>query len=76
MMLVVHHPPSLSLDNFLTDLLQIIQSIFMSVSNVPSVILGDFDEDINSSQYVRIQHSFYTFAFTQKVQKPTTVHNR
>ena len=71
-MLVVYRPPCLSLDNFLTDLLQILQSISMSVSNVPIIILGDFNEDINSSRYARIQYLFTTFGFSQIVQKPTT----
>lgn len=71
--IVVYHPP-LSLDNFLTDLLQILQSITMCVhvSNIPSIILGDFNEDINSYRYARIQSLFSTFGYNQIVQKPTT----
>ena len=67
--LVVYRPPSLSLDTSLTDILQILHT---SASNLPSIILGDFNEDIGSPRYCRIEHLFATFQFNQIVRKPTT----
>ena len=69
---VVYRPPSLSLDTFLKDILQILQSMHTSASNLPSIILGDFNEDIGSPRYCHIEHLFATFGFNQIVQKPTT----
>ena len=61
--------PPLSLDTFLTDTLQILHT---SASNLPSIILGDFNEDTGSPRYCRIEHLFATFGFNQIVRKPTT----
>ena len=69
LILVVYRPPSLSLDTFLTDILQMLHT---SASNLPSIILGDFNEDIGSTRYYRIEHLFATFGFNQIVQKSTT----
>ena len=68
---VVYCPPP-SLDTFLTDILQRLQSMHTSASNLPSIILGDFNEDIGSPRYCNIEHLFATFGFNQIVQKPTT----
>jgi hypothetical protein len=63
--LVVYRPPSLSLDAFLTDILQILQSMYTRASSLPSIVVGDFNEDIGSPRYYRIEHLFTTFGFNQ-----------
>ena len=64
-------PPS-SKFGYFPDILEILQSMCTGASNVPSIILGDFNEDISSSQYCRIECLFTTFEINEIVQKPTT----
>ena len=65
LVLVLYRPPSQNLDIFLGNLLQILQSMCTCASHLPSIVVRDFNEDINSSQYARIKDLFTTFAFSQ-----------
>ena len=44
----------------------------MSLSNLPTIILGDFNEDLSDNTNSRVLHVMSNHGYTQLVQSPTT----
>lgn len=69
--ITIYRPPSIALAEFITKLQMLLRSL---PSNVPTVILGNFNIDLIDS----LQHQMLTvmqqFGFNQKVTGPTTDH--
>lgn len=65
----VYRSPSLSLDNLLTFL-----DTFLSTlpSDMPTVIVGDFNENLRLRSDTKLLQYMHTHKFTQHVQQPTT----
>ena len=66
---LVYRPPSVPTATFITVLVA-----HMSLSNIPTIILGDFNEDLNDNDngHSHILDTMTSSGYTQLVQSPTT----
>ena len=67
---VVYRSPNAPLQAFLTTISQVL--IYASSTNMPSIILGDFNDDIVSQPNSSIVSLMSNYGYTQLVMNPTT----
>ena len=67
---LVYRSPSVSTDNVLSLMSGILSQI--TVRDIPSSVLGDFNEDLLTIPDSRLLHLMSHYGFSQLVQTPTT----
>ena len=67
---LLYRPPSVPIATFVTVLTTIVAH--MSLSNLPTIILGDFNEDLYNNTHSSILNIMNSSNFKQIVQSPTS----
>ena len=70
---LVYRSPNISLEALTVILSQLL--VYISITNLPTFILGDFNNDIISQPNSSIVSLMSSYSFTQLVTSPTTAQN-
>ncbi len=68
---VIYRSPSATMTTLLSDLFDIIDSLS---TDIPSLILGDFNVDLQTQTNVQLPNFMFSHGYTQLVHEPTTDH--